>query len=73
MSYKLFSDLLTDNWSLGSQPSPGKSGVEIVAVESGRGGEEECNVEEEEGEDWEVEVQTQGSVLQETLGGPHCR
>ena len=47
--------------------------MEVVAVESGGGGEEEGDVEGEEGDDGEVEVEPQGSVLQETLAGSDCR
>ena len=45
----------------------------MVAVERDGGGEEKPNVEDEEDHDWEVKVETQGSVLQETLGCSHCR
>ena len=76
LSYKLFSDLLTEDWRPGDGgdlSSPGKPGVEVVAVEGGGGGEEEGDVEGEEGEDGEVEVEAQGSVLQETLCGSDSR
>ena len=69
-SYKLFSDLLTD----GRAPSrPEHSGLCVVAAETDRGGQEEPDVDGEEDQDWEVEVETQGAVLQETLAPPHCR
>ena len=44
-----------------------------MAVERDGGGEEKSNVEDEEDHDWEVKVETQGSVLQETLCCSHCR